>query len=191
MTTIPVLERYPKTLNLRDGSQVVVSLLNGEDKVRLLRFFEQISPSDRYYLKEDVRSPAVIHAWTADIDYDRVISLVALVDDEIVADATLHRSRAAARRHIGELRIVVHPFYRQHGLGRQLIRELVEIATALGLRKVNFQLVEDREHAAIMAAHVEHFEEVARLKEWVIDELGNFQDLVILEYAIKEKEAWY
>jgi L-amino acid N-acyltransferase YncA len=125
------------------------------------------------------------------IDYNRVIPIVALVDDQIVADATLHRSRAPARHHIAELRIVVAPEYRRHGLGRQLIRELVDISAALGLHKATFQLVDHREYAAIMAAHGEHFEEVARLKEWIRDEWGNFQDLVILEYPIKEKEAWY
>lgn len=191
MTTIPVLAKYPRTLTLRDGSHVVVRPLHALDKLSLYHFFERIPESDRHYLKENVAAPEVIQDWTTNIDYERVIPMVALVGDIIVADATLHRSRSPALRHIGELRIVVDPEYRQHGLGRQLIRELVDIAVALTLHKVTFQLVDHREKAAIMAAHGEHFEEVARLKEWIRDEWGNFQDMVILEYAIKEKEAWY
>ncbi|MBI4203154.1 MAG: GNAT family N-acetyltransferase [Chloroflexi bacterium] len=186
---IPVLEQYPKTLNLRDGSKVVVHLLTAEDELHLYRFFQRVPASDRHYLKDDVTSPEVIHAWTAEIDYERVIPIVAVAGDRIVADATLHRSRAPARRHIGELRIVVDPEHRQYGLGRQLIRELVNISTALGLHKATFQLVENREHPAIMAAHGEHFEEVARLKDWIQDEWGNFQDLVFLEYPLKEMET--
>lgn len=46
-------------------------------------------------------------------------------------------------------------------------------------------------HAA-MAAHREHFDEVARLREWIRDEYGSFQDLAILEYAInQQREGWY
>ncbi|MBI4340388.1 MAG: GNAT family N-acetyltransferase [Chloroflexi bacterium] len=190
MATMSALEQYPKTLNLRDGSSVVIRPLRAEDKLSLYRFFERVPASDRLYLKENVASPEVVQAWTTQIDFERVVPIVALAGEEIVADASLHRSRAAARRHMGELRIVVALAYREQGLGRQLIREMLELAGALGLHKVSFQLVDHRERAAIMAAHGEHFEEVARLKEWIRDEWGNYQDLVILEHPVKEIGAW-
>ncbi len=62
-----------------------------------------------------------------------------------MADATLHRSRPPARRHMAELRIVVDSHYREEGLGRRLIRELVDVAVDLGLHKVSFELVAHRE----------------------------------------------
>jgi len=83
--------------------------LAAEDSVPLLNFFRRVPAEERHYLKEDVTSPEVILAWTSNIDPSRVIPIVALVGDEIVADATLHRSRSRARHHIGEIRIVVDP----------------------------------------------------------------------------------
>jgi hypothetical protein len=68
LTTIPPLERYPKTLNLRDGSQVVVRPLKAQDKPLLYHFFARIPESDRHYLKENVTSPEVIQAWTSAIE---------------------------------------------------------------------------------------------------------------------------
>jgi len=185
------MEIYPRTIMLRDGTRVIVRPLEEGDKVRLLRFFQQVPEEERYYLKENVTSPEVIHDWAANIDFDRVIPIVALIDDQIVADATLHRSRSMARRHIGELRIVVDPSCRGAGLGTRLIRELLDIAAELGLHKAMFELVVNREEAAIEAAENVGFKQVAVLKERIKDYWGNLQDLVILEMPLKDHTTWW
>ena len=141
-TTIPDIAAYPKTLTLADQTEVVLRPLEGYDSRNLLDFFRRIPEKERYYMKEDVTSPDIIQGWTNGIDFGRVIPIVALSGNVIVADATLHRSRAMARCHVGELRIVVDPDYRQAGLGRRLIRELLDIAASLKLSAVTFELVE-------------------------------------------------
>src|SRR3990172_5481988 len=115
MSLLPNADTYPKTLMLRDGTRVELRPLEAGDKIRLLQFFERIPEADRYYLKENVTAPEVIQSWVANIDFEWVIPIVALVEDKIVGDATLHRSRAPARRHIGEIRVVVDPEYRDIG----------------------------------------------------------------------------
>ncbi len=190
MTSVD-LESYPKTLMLRDGSTVELRLLQDDDKVRLRQFFERVPEEDRYYLKENVTAPSVILDWTSNIDLDRVYPVVAVVGDEIVADATLHRSRSAARGHIGELRIVVDPEYRERGLGRRLIQELLDISDGLGLTKVIFELVAQREEAAIMAAISLGFREVATLTDRVRDMWGNYQDLILLEMPMADRDWWW
>jgi L-amino acid N-acyltransferase YncA len=185
-TTIPRVEAYPKTVMLGDGTAVILRPLAKEDKVSLLDFFRRVPAEERHYLKEDVTSPEVIEAWTSNIDLGRVIPIVALVADEIVADATLHRSRSWAHCHMGELRIVVDPTYRNMGLGRQLIRELVDIADELGLQKVVLELAGHWKQPAIIAAGSLGFREAARLKEWVRDYWGDYQDLVIMELPLTD-----
>ena len=68
-TTIPGIDAFPKTILLRDGTQVTLRPLVEEDKLRLLDFFRRIPEEERYYLKENVTSPEVIQVWTTDIDY--------------------------------------------------------------------------------------------------------------------------
>ena len=97
------------------------------------------------------------------VNFDRVLPIVALVGDEIVADATLHRSRAMSQRYVSELWVVVDPSYRGVGLGRRLIRELLDIAVDLGLHKATFELVAQREETAIATAGSAGFREVASL----------------------------
>lgn len=191
MTTQLDLGTYPKTLVLRDGTQVHLRPLRTDDKARLLRFFERVPEEERFYLKENVTSPEVIATWTAHIDYERTIPIVAEANGDIVADATLHRSRSPARRHVGEVRVVVDPAYRERGLGGRLMRELIDIAVTLRLHKLGMELVEHREHAAIMAALSMGFRETARLHEWGRDMWGNVEDLVILELPLEHYETWW
>ncbi len=191
MTPLPYLEAYPKSIMLRDGTKLELRPLEAGDKIALLRFFERVPEADRYYLKENVTAPEVIQSWSTKVDFDRTIPIVAAVDGAIVADATLHRSRAPARRHLGEVRIVVDPEYRERGLGRRLIREVLDIALELGLHKATFELVAQREQAAMVAARSVGFQEVARLKGWVRDLWGNYQDLILMELPLEDQHSWW
>ena len=167
--TIPDVAAYPKTLMLADQTQVLLRPVEEDDTRKLLEFFRKIPEEERYYLKENVISPDVVQGWTSGLDFGRVIPIVALSEGHIVADATLHRSRAMARRHVGELRIVVEPDYRQVGLGRRLIRELLDIAASLGLCTVTFELVDHGEERAIAAAKSLGFQVCAMLQERIRD----------------------
>ena len=128
---------------------------------------------------------------TSNIDFDRIIPIVGLAKERIVADATLHRSRAMARHHLGEMRVVVDPAYREVGLGRRLIREILDIAADLGLHTVIFELVSGRESPAINAASSVGFKEIATLPGGIKDFWGNYQDLVLLEMPLSDRHQWW
>ncbi len=191
MRGLPNAEAYPKDIMLRDGDKVSVRPLDPEDKIALLEFFERIPEEERYYLKENVASAKVIHGWTSNMDFTKVIPIVAVSGSAIVADATLHLNRTPARHHIGEVRVVVDPAYREVGLGGRLIREILDIAANLGLVKVSFELVAQREKEAVCAAERVGFKEVAVLEERVKDFWGNFQDVIMLEIPVANRERWW
>ena len=183
------LLRYPITVFLKDDTGVTIRSLDWEDKVALAQFFQRVPEEDRFYLKENVTAPEVIREWTEHIDLERTIPIVGVYDGKIVADATLHRSRASARRHVGELRIVVDPDYRGMGLGSRLTQELVEVGKSLKLNKLFFELVERRESSAIRIAVRAGFEQTATLKGRVRDMYGSLQDLVIMELSLVDDNA--
>ena len=175
---------YPKAITLMDGTKTALRPLSSDDEARLLRFFMRVPEADRYFLKEDVTDPALIHRWASHIDLDRVIAIVAILGDEIIADATLHRSRDLARSRVGEYRLVVDPAYRGLGLAGRLAEEMLDMAADIGLRKVVYEAVDPQEEIAIKATKRIGFEHVATLKGRVVDLWGREQDLVILERAI-------
>jgi RimJ/RimL family protein N-acetyltransferase len=174
----------------RSDLLVTVRPLEPQDAIRLREFFLRVPEEDRYYLKEDVTSATVIESWVGHIDYDRVVPMVALIDDEIVADATLHRHRAGARRHIGEIRVVVDPRYRNRGLGSLMVRELVDIAYDNAMDSVVFELVEGEEDSAIKVAEGLGFKKIATLTNFVKDMERNPHNLVIMELLLENWLAW-
>ncbi|HEY8489912.1 MAG TPA: GNAT family N-acetyltransferase [Dehalococcoidia bacterium] len=175
-----VLEAYPKELTLDDGTVVTVRPLRREDEAALIAFFQGIPEEDRFYLKEDVGDPAVVRRWVAELDYDRVLPLVALRDGEIVADATLHRRGWGARRHLGEVRMVVAPKVRRKGLALAMMGELVEIAAAVGLERLETEIVAGAEMPAFEVVQQAGFEQAAVIPDHFKGPDGRPHDLMIL-----------
>lgn len=188
MTTPSFLRRFPLTARLNDGSEATVRPLRPDDKAELRRFFLRVPEEDRFYLNSAVAAPETIREFADRIDFERTIPLVAADGDRILADSTLHRSRRAARRHVGELRAVVDPEFRGRGLGARLIRELVQVGRDIGLSKLFFELVGRREDSAIQAAAAAGFHQAAILEGRVRDMYGSLQDLIIMELALDEDD---
>lgn len=181
-----VIRTFPKEIELPDSElRITIRPLTSEDAFRLAEFFSKIPEEDRFYLKEDVTSAEVIGNWAQHIDYDRVVPLVALVGEEIVSDATLHRHRAGARRHIGEIRVVVDPKYRNLGIGSLMIKEVVDIAYDNAMDSVIFELVEGKEDDAIKVTEGLGFKKVATLPNFVKDMEQNRHDLIVMELLLE------
>jgi hypothetical protein len=102
--TVYPIPGYPTTELAEDGTHIQIRPMVPGDEAALLAFFRRIPAEDRFYLKEDVTSAAVVRRWAREADYRRVVPLLALDGNCIVADATLHFRRIPARRHIGEVR---------------------------------------------------------------------------------------
>ena len=180
-TTIYPIAGYPTTYLTADGAQMTIRPMVPEDKDELLAFFRRIPEADRFGLKEDVANPSIMERWALTLDYSRVLPLLAFLDGQIVGDGTLHHRRAGARQHIGEVRVVVDPAYRNRGVGRALLHKLIDIAGDRGLKKLMFEVIADTEEAARHTAQILGFIPVASLPEHVQDASGNLHDLIIME----------
>ncbi|RME46776.1 MAG: GNAT family N-acetyltransferase [Chloroflexi bacterium] len=138
-----ILERYPKEVTLADGTRVTLRPLRADDTEMLIELFQGISENDLRFLKDNVADPKVVRGWTANINYDRVLPIVAELDGRIVADATLHRKAIEPYADKGELRMFVHEEFRHQGLGQVLFEEIRDIARDLGLRKLMMEIFAD------------------------------------------------
>jgi L-amino acid N-acyltransferase YncA len=185
------LEAFPRKVQLRNSLAAELRPMGQGDKDKLLEFFLQIPEDDRYFLKDDVTSANVLESWAVNLDYDRALPLLAWNGDDIVGDAVLIRSRTGARSHIGQVRVVVHPAWRNRGLGSAMIRQLCDIAADAELEKVIMEAVADREQEAITAAERLGFLRSAVLPDYFLDQRGHRHDLVVMVLPLGKWYEWW
>ena len=83
--TIPI----KKTVALKDGKSVTIRRMRPDDVERSYAFFCALPPTDRVYLRTDVTRRELVERRTIEVDGCRAERVVAVHNDEIVADGTL------------------------------------------------------------------------------------------------------
>ena len=179
-----VLKLYPKEATLRNGQKVTLRLMTPADEAALLEFFRALPEKERLFLKEEVTNPEVIHRWAKNLNYNRVIPLIAVVGDRIIADAPLLMRSHGWSRHVGEFRMAVSPDYRRLGLGFLMAKELFFLALSLKLEKVMAETIEEQV-AVVQILRSIGFEQEAVLKDHVKDLHGNLHNLLIMTHDVK------
>src|SRR2546426_8668360 len=131
-----IVEQYPKTVKLKDGSSATIRPLKMTDEKEFHTFFVAVPDDERILFKHRVTDPQVIHDWCHRIDYGKILPLLALDGDKVVADASLHQTLGGWKRHIGRLSVVVHPAYRGKGNAGILVSGLIDITKNIRLGKI-------------------------------------------------------
>jgi acetyltransferase len=132
---------YPTELvsawQLADGTDIVVRPIRPEDADLEQAFVENLSAESRYFRfmqSLDKLSPIMLARFTQ-IDYDREMALIAIVNE--------HRPQArfvGVARYVGnpdrrscEFALTVADDWQRHGIGREMMRRLMEIARDRGI----------------------------------------------------------
>ncbi len=183
-----VLGRYPKIMELRDGSMVKLRPLKGEDVEMLYQFFlTSVSEDDLMLLKDNVKNYYVVEGWCKNIDYDRVFPLVAEgKEGRILGNATLHHRDYGWSRAVAKIRILTCATCRGLGLGTAMIRELLEVAQFMGVEKVMVEVLSSQE-AAMEALEKLGFQKGACIPKLARDYKGGEHDLCIYVYTVKPR----
>jgi len=189
MSAVYAITVYPKQVTLRDASEVTIRPLNRDDEESLAEFFNAIPEEDRFFLKDEVVSPALIRQWTENLNYDRALPLVAISGGSIIGEAVLVRRRGNARSHVAEIRVTVTPAWRNKGLGSTLIRELCDIANDAELDKVLFE-VDDCEANAAEAARAMGFITAGTIEGGARDIDGHLHNISILAMPLGKYYEW-
>ncbi len=174
-----LMDEYPKTATLKDGNSVVIRQLQSDDFENLLDFFESLPDEDRIFLRHDVRDPELVRKWTAELDLDHIVPLVALDGDDLIASGSLHIIPHECMRHVGHIRLITGKPYRNTGLGGLIIRELVAIAEERNLEKLQAHVIQDNVGALKMLEAI-GFAKEAVLKGMVKDRSWKTRDLAIM-----------
>jgi RimJ/RimL family protein N-acetyltransferase len=174
-----MLNEYPKEVTLRDGSKVTMRPVVKEDEEALYQFFKGMSKEDRLYLRDDVADRKIINGWMENIDYEKVLPILAIDGEKIIADATLHRNPHGWMRHVGEIRMSVAGSHRGKGLARIIAAEIFQQAVGFGLDKLVAEMLTIQKNAQRVFMRL-GFQEEAILKDHGMDATGKKHDLIIM-----------
>lgn len=178
------LARYRYVKTLPTGERLLLRPLTKEDKQGLVDLFQRALPEDLEYFRDDAANPAVVESWVDNLDLRRVYPLIAIVDDRIVGDATLH-FRERYHRHLAWVRIFLDRAYRRRGIGTLMLSCLVDIARRVGLQQLYTEVV-STQGAVIKAFQDVGFQHAVTLPDYFITSTGETLDMVILVLRLVE-----
>jgi L-amino acid N-acyltransferase YncA len=177
------IKNYRDVATLKDGVNVLLRPMTEEDKHGLVDLFAPISEEDLRYLRDNVRDPALIESWCENLDYTRVLPLLALVKDRVVGEATLH-FRSGPKRHLGEVRIFLAKDFRRRGLGAKMLIKLIELARKQDLHILVAEVVADQSKV-IKAFQNLGFELRCTFEDYFMLPDGDTRDVAVLMLCLR------
>jgi len=183
------IQVYRKFVNTSNRVRVLLRPMTAADHELVSEMFcQRASADDVRYLKENVRDPGFVAGWFTDINYEKVVPLLALHGERLVGDATLHR-RHGSERHIGELRIFLTREFRGVGLGMQLLEELIEIGREMGLHMLIAEVVSE-ELSVVKAFRKLGFVRHAEIDDYFMDMDGNLHDVSLMLLPLTARKEY-
>ena len=172
------LERYRYVRTLPNGKRLLLRPLIEEDKQGFMDLFARASRQDLEYFRSDAGDPAVVESWVGKLNLRRVFPLIAIVDDKIVGDATLHFGEHY-RRHRAWVRIFLDREYRRQGIGMLMLRCLIDIARRVGLQQLYAEVLTNQPQV------VKAFEDLGcqhevTLRDYFMTDSGETLDMAIM-----------
>ena len=142
-------DRFPQEAVLRDGRRLLLRLFNENDVDNLFQFFHHLPEDVRRFAWDRIDNRALVESWGRELDYAKVLPILAFDGNRIVADATLHRREGSPLRLVGRIKWLLDPEWRGAGLGNVLVNKFIDIARSNGLRHLTCMLISDLEADAV------------------------------------------
>lgn len=179
-----VAERYPKEVDVRDGTSVTLTPMVPSDWSLLREFLGRVPEQERMFLRHDISSAGLVEQWCRELDYKHIFPLLAWIGGDIVADGTLHLEPGLWTSHLGRLRILVDPGRRRLGIGTLLANEMCDVGSTLGLHKMVVECAAEQGELVTMLQRV-GFGQAARLEGFVLDRNEQVHDMLVLVRSLR------
>lgn len=144
---------YPRDLEewvkLRDGRNIFVRPIRPEDQAAHEKFVESLTPEDLRFrflgVTRDV--PRSLIARLTQIDYDREMAFVAILEHDDAPDETLAVVRTVSDpdNTRADFAVMVRPDVRGCGLGHALMGKMIRYCQSRGIREIRGQVLADNQ----------------------------------------------
>jgi RimJ/RimL family protein N-acetyltransferase len=177
------IKNFREMVTLRDGTYVLLRPMARDDEARLTDFYGAVTDEDLRYFRHRVKDASLIHEWSEQLDYARVLPLLALVKDRVVGNVSLHFCEGP-KRHMAEIRLFLAKDFRRRGLGTKMLRTLIDLARKQGLRILTVEVVADDVNS-VKAFQTLGFKAAATLRDGFMFPDGEAHDLVMLTMPLQ------
>lgn len=179
------IRNFREMVTLKDGAYILLRPMNAEDQQYLMEFYSAVNEDDLRYFRHYVKDPAVIQDWCENLDYSKVLPVLAFAKDRVVGSASLHFGDGP-KRHIGEVRLFLARDYRKRGLGMKMIRALIDIARKNGLSILQAEVMAEQTKV-IKAFELTGFKSQATLDDYFLFPDGESRDVVLMTMCLRSK----
>jgi ribosomal protein S18 acetylase RimI-like enzyme len=174
-------QAYRKFVTLSNGKEVLIRLLNGQDRSGLIKFFQQAPQEDVQFCKQDVKNPMVMDYWMDQENRHRPLTLIALdvPTNRVVASLNLSKGQQADQN-VGEIQhiLVARPFQGLR-LGSLILDELIELAVKENLHWLKVE-IPTKMKDIIKAFQSKGFHIKTILGDYFIDSKGTTFDVALM-----------
>ena len=174
-----------KKVALKDGLELTVRELAPKDLEKLMDFYISLPKNDRKYLRIDVTDKEIVKNRIKDAVNKKDIRLSVNKGDYIIATGALEFHPDDWRKKLAELRIIVARKYQRKGVGSMLARELYHKAAENGVNKLVVKMMKPQINAQNMVRKL-GFRQKRTIPDYVMDQYGKPQDLVIMTCDMKD-----
>ena len=179
------IKNFREMATLKDGAYILIRPMVAEDEPRLMDFYSAVSDDDMRYFRHYVKDPTIIKDWCDQLDYGKVLPVLAFAKDRIVGSGSLHFGDGP-KRHLAEVRLFLAKDYRKRGLGMKMIRVLIDLARKQGLNMIVAEVMAEQTKV-IKAFESLGFKSQATLDDYFIFPDGETSDVVLMTICLRSK----
>jgi RimJ/RimL family protein N-acetyltransferase len=179
------IKNFREMVTLKDGTYVLLRPLILDDEKILSEFYSSVNDDDMHYFRHNVKDPTVVHNWVEQLNYSKVLPILALVKDRAVGSASIHFYEGP-KRHIGEVRLFLAKDFRKRGLGMKMIKALIELARKQGLYILQAEVIAEQTKV-VKAFETLGFKAQATLDDYFLFPDGDSRDVVFMTITLRAK----
>ena len=133
---------------LKNGTKSVIRRFTRDDKERVIYMMSSLSEEAVRWGMPPYTRHRLERGWWS--NFDNLLALVAECENRIVGYAQIRKQTHPRRKGVGGFLIYLHQDYHNLGLGTEMTRTIIELATQENMHKINLEVVADNE----IAVHV-------------------------------------
>ena len=173
-----------KSIKLPDATELTIRDISKNDIDALMNFFCGLSAEDRRYLRIDVTNRKTVEQRLNLMAFGYHFRIGAFLGDALVAEGALELPFEEWRRNQGEIRVLVSGPFQRRGVGMLLMKELYCLSLRQQVDTVVIWMMKPQVGAQSLARKM-GFHDVSILPDYVRDQDGIMQDLIIMKGGVK------